>query len=54
MISEDAVTLKPRMPLLISLRSVITVFDCSADGSLFFPSGKKPSAAPEGNLAHAV
>ena len=27
---------------------------CSADGSLFFPSGKKPSAASEGNLAHAV
>ena len=32
MISEDAVTLNPRMPLLISLRSVITVFDCSGTG----------------------
>ena len=30
MISEDAVTLNPRMPLLISLRSAITIFDCSS------------------------
>ena len=38
MISEDAVTLNPRMPLLISLRSVITVFDCS--GTVLFSAAQ--------------
>ena len=38
MISEDAVTLNPRMPLLISLRSVITVFDYS--GTVLFSAAQ--------------
>ena len=38
MISENAVTLNPRMPLLISLRSVITVFDCS--GTVLFSAAQ--------------